>query len=423
MLVDMNLDQKISILTGAAKYDVSCASSGSTRRNKPDGIGNAALGGICHSWSSDGRCISLLKVLLTNKCIYNCAYCVNRSGNTIPRASFSVEELVDLTINFYIRNYIEGLFLSSAVEVNPDYTMERMVRVAQILRDVHSFNGYIHLKTIPGSSPELIRLAGLYADRLSVNIELPSEESLLRLAPQKSKLDIIGPMSSIGSAITLNQDERKRFRKTPKFAPAGQSTQLIVSASPESDLRILTLSESLYRKFFLKRVYYSAYVSINDDSRLPWSPAPDMLREHRLYQADWLMRYYGFSSAEILDASHPDLSKDIDPKTAWALLHYDRFPVELYRADYETLLRVPGIGVKSARRIVATRRIAPLRYDDLIRIGVVMKRARFFITCNGRFFSPVSLNPEKIHTMLARNAPVSVSVATPYIQQDFFDDL
>lgn len=419
----MTLEEKVSILAGAAKYDVSCASSGSRRRNTPKGIGNAAACGVCHSWTSDGRCISLLKILLTNKCIYNCAYCVNRCSNTIPRASFTVDEIVKLTLNFYLRNYIEGLFLSSAVEHTPNYTMERMVAVAKKLREEGLFNGYIHLKTIPGASRELIRKAGFYADRLSVNIELPSEQSLKTLAPQKSKHSIFKPMTSIGDAIIQNRDERARFRHAPRFVPAGQSTQMIVSASPEPDFKILTLSEYLYRKFSLKRVYYSAYVAVNDDSRLPWTPAPDMQREHRLYQADWLLRRYGFSTGEILDTHSPQLARDIDPKTAWALRNYDKFPVEIYTADYETLLRVPGIGVRSAKRICATRRIAPLRYEDLKRIGVVLKRARYFITCNGKYIERSSYSPDDIRLLLTQRSAIARNAGTMFIQQDFFDNL
>jgi putative DNA modification/repair radical SAM protein len=419
----MTLDEKVSILTGAAKYDVSCASSGSRRRNTPKGIGNAAACGVCHSWSNDGRCISLLKILLTNKCLYNCAYCVNRCSNTIPRASFTVEEIVNLTVSFYLRNYIEGLFLSSAVENSPNYTMERMVAVAETLRKARNFNGYIHLKAIPGASPELISRAGLYADRLSVNVELPSEQSLKTLAPQKSKHSIFTPMSSIGNAIIQNRDERTRFKHTPRFAPAGQSTQMIVSASPEPDLKILTLSEHLYRAFHLKRVYYSAYVAVNDDSRLPWAPAPNLQREHRLYQADWLLRHYGFTTGEILDSHSPQLPGDIDPKTAWALRNYDKFPVDIYCADYETLLRVPGIGVRSAKRICATRRVAPLRYEDLKRIGVVLKRARYFITCNGKFFERTSYSPGDIRLLLTQRSAIARNADTAYIQQDFFDTL
>ncbi len=396
----MDLADKVGVLAGAARYDVSCASSGSRRRNRQGGLGQAATSGICHSWSDDGRCISLLKILFSNHCVYDCAYCANRASNPIERASFTVDEVVRLTVNFYRRNYIEGLFLSSGVVRSPDYTMEQLVQVAERLRREERFNGYIHLKAIPGASPELVRRAGRAADRVSVNIELPSEASLCALAPQKRKGDILGPMNDLGRAIAASREERRRDRRAPLFAPAGQSTQLIVGASPEDDRQILRLSEGLYRTFRLRRVYYSAFVPVNDDTRLPHPDGPDLLREHRLYQADWLVRQYGFESAEVLPDDTRYLDRALDPKSAWALRHIDRFPVEVNRADYETLLRVPGIGVRSAKRIVSSRRIAALSHEDLDRIGVVMKRARHFVTCGGRLDAGVILTPEAIRGRL-----------------------
>jgi putative DNA modification/repair radical SAM protein len=377
---------KLQILSGAARYDASCASSGSKREGPACGTGNTSNGGICHSWSDDGRCISLLKILLSNDCRYDCAYCVNRSSNSVERASFTAREVVDLTLDFYRRNYIEGLFLSSAVMVSPDHTMERMVRVAEILRTEEHFGGYIHMKIIPGSSSELVRKAGLYADRISVNIELPSQTSLQRLAPQKHKDAILAPMALIGREIASSLVERKASRRAPRFAPAGQSTQMIIGASPENDFQILCLSQGLYKKMNLKRVYYSAYVPVSDYNRLPVLAAPPLLREHRLYQADWPLRFYGFSAEEILSDEAPNLDESFDPKTAWALRHPEFFPIEINRADYGTLLRVPGIGVVSARRIIAVRRFSAITPEGMKKIGVVMKRAKYFITCSGRSF-------------------------------------
>lgn len=392
----MDKIEKLAVLAGAAKYDVSCSSSGSSRANNSGGLGNASVGGICHSWAEDGRCISLLKVLFSNICIYDCAYCVNRKSNDVPRAIFTVAELVDITINFYRRNYIEGLFLSSAVTKSPDYTMERLVDIARLLRTEHHYNGYIHLKAIPGASAELIRLAGLYADRLSVNIELPSENSLRLLAPEKSKNNILAPMSYIERNIFESGEERKKSRKAPVFAPAGQSTQLIVGASPETDYHILRLSQTLYRKYALKRVYYSAYLHVNPDNRLPALVQPPLLREHRLYQSDWLLRFYGFQYSEILSEQYPNLDIDVDPKVNWALRNMDKFPVEINRADYETLLRVPGIGIVSARRIVAARRHGKLTFDHLSKMGSVLKRARYFITCDGKHLESKDRDPAEL---------------------------
>lgn len=401
----MDLQDKLAILSGAARYDASCASSGSTRESTAGGTGNASQGGICHSWSDDGRCISLLKLLLSNDCRYDCAYCVNRCSNPVPRATFTAREVADLTMEFYRRNYIEGLFLSSAVFGTPDGTMEEIVRVAELLRNEKLFGGYIHLKVIPGSSPELVRRAGLAADRISVNIELPSGESLQRLAPQKRKESILQPMRLIGGEIGNSLVERTLSRKAPKFAPAGQSTQMIIGASPESDFQILKLSQGLYRTMHLKRVYYSAFVPVNEDNRLPVLAEPPLLREHRLYQADWLLRFYGFSAEEILSEDAPDLDQSFDPKTSWALRHPEFFPVDVNRADYATLLRVPGIGPTSAKRIVAARRFAAITQDGMKRIGVVMKRAKYFITSSGSPFAKEVREPLKIRQRLLLGEP------------------
>jgi putative DNA modification/repair radical SAM protein len=396
----MALQEKITILSGAARYDASCASSGCSNDTPHRGTGNTSQGGICHSWADDGRCISLLKILLSNDCRYDCTYCINRSSNPVPRASFTTREVVDLTMDFYRRNYIEGLFLSSAVNVSPDHTMEAMVRVAEILRNEERFGGYIHLKVIPGTSSDLIRRAGLAADRISVNIELPSGESLRRLAPQKSKEAILSPMKLIGGQIGSSLVERRKSRNAPRFAPAGQSTQMIIGASPETDLQILRLSQGLYQRMNLKRVYYSAFVPVNEDNRLPVLAAPPLLREHRLYQADWLLRFYGFSAEEILSDDAPNLDESFDPKTAWALRNPGFFPVEINRADYATLLRVPGIGVISARRIIAARRFAPVTSEGMKKIGVVMKQAKYFITCSGRPFEKIEQQPTRLRQCL-----------------------
>jgi putative DNA modification/repair radical SAM protein len=378
------VQEKLKILADAAKYDVSCSSSGGKRKNTNKGLGNAEGMGICHSYTEDGRCVSLLKILLTNFCIYDCAYCVTRKSNDIKRAAFTVDEVVDLTINFYRRNYIEGLFLSSGIFKNADYTMERLVRVAKKLRNDHKFNGYIHLKTIPGASDELIKEAGLYADRLSVNIELPSENSLKMLAPEKNYAEVLTPMAAIRNELQQAKEEIKLFRSAPAFAPAGQSTQLIVGASAENDHQILSLSSDLYKSYNLKRVYYSGYVPVSSDNRLPVLVSPPVIRENRVYQADWLMRFYGFSVQEIVDETHPNLDLEIDPKLSWALRNLHFFPVEINTADYELILRIPGIGVKSAKKIVAARRFTPLHLDHLHKFGVVLKRARYFITCAGK---------------------------------------
>lgn len=379
-----DLMDKLKILADGAKYDVSCASSGSFRRNR-DGIGNAASCGICHTWTADGRCVSLLKLLMTNSCIYDCAYCVNRRSNDTRRVLLTPAEVAELTIGFYRRNYIEGLFLSTGVVRSPDHTMEMLIEAVRTLREEYRFNGYVHLKLVPGSDPLLVQRAGLLADRVSVNLELPTREGLALLAPDKSRDAVVGPMRQVNSLIVVNRAERKESRKVPRFAPAGQSTQLIVGATRETDLQIVSLSEQLYQRLDLKRVYYSAFIPVMTDTRLPAAPHSPLRREHRLYQADWLLRYYGFSAAELLNREAPNLESDLDPKTGWALRHLELFPVEVNRADYEVLLRVPGIGVRSAQRIVRARRQGHLAMDDLAKLGVVMKRARYFITARGRY--------------------------------------
>ena len=382
--------KKLEVLTDAAKYDVACTSSGVDRSGRPGALGNAVKAGICHSFAADGRCISLLKVLLSNDCAYDCAYCVNRRSCDGPRATFTPEELCRLTVEFYRRNYIEGLFLSSAVVKNPDYTSELMLTTLKKLREEERFWGYVHVKAIPGADPRLTHALGLYADRMSVNIELPSQKSLALLAPQKSKEKILTPMGLIRDGIRENAADLAHYRAAPKFVPAGQSTQMIIGATPETDRQILALTEGLYRKYQLKRVFFSAYMPVVSDRNLPARDTPPpLLREHRLYQADWLLRFYGFSAGEILDDQHPDFNPLLDPKCNWAVNHMEHFPVEVNRAPYEMLLRVPGIGVKSAKRIRAARRYAALDFDALKKLGVVLKRARYFILCNGKSISPL----------------------------------
>ena len=386
----MDLLEKLTVLTDAAKYDAACTSSGVRRGFQPGKIGNttSSIAGCCHSFSADGRCITLLKVLMTNSCVYDCRYCVNRRSNDTRRAAFTPKELAELTIQFYRRNYIEGLFLSSGVLRSPDYTTEQMIEALRILREDYGFNGYIHAKAIPGTSPELVYRLGLLADRLSVNIELPSEQGLRSLAPDKSRSAILRPMGLIRDQARQSKSELTKYKHAPAFAPAGQSTQLIVGATQDTDRHILHLTESLYAKYRLKRVFYSAYVPIVESSLLPsLDTKPPLLREHRLYQADWLLRFYGFRAEELLDEQHPDFNPRIDPKCFWAICHPEQFPVEIMCAEYETLLRVPGIGPVSARRIVSARRVSHLRYEDLSRLGVVLKRAQFFITCGGRMRS------------------------------------
>ena len=390
------IQQKLNILADAAKYDVSCASSGSNRKNT-NGIGSGVACGICHSFTEDGRCVSLFKILMTNHCIYDCAYCINRRSNDRPRATLSPEEIIELTIGFYRRNYIEGLFLSSGVIKSPNFTMEQMVQVAKKLRLNENYNGYIHLKVIPGADSELIHEAGVWADRLSVNIEIPTEPNLLRLAPEKSHEGILSPMSQINNDILINKEERKKYRKVPRFAPAGQSTQLIVGASPESDRQIIMLSSQLYKTQNLKRVYFSGYLPVNDyDKRLPAITRPPLIRENRLYQSDWLMRFYKFNAEEILTEDQPFLDLDIDPKLGYALRNMHLFPTDINRADYEMILRVPGIGVQSAQKIIMARRHRKLNSQHLQKIGVVMKRAKYFITCNELPASTSSWTPERL---------------------------
>lgn len=381
----MDLFEKIKILADAAKYDVACTSSGADRKPSNGRIGNAVSMGICHSFSGDGRCISLLKVLLTNACVYDCAYCANRRSNDLPRATFEPKELAALTIAFFRRNYIEGLFLSSGVLGTPDRTMERMIEALRILRDEYNFNGYIHAKAIPGADNLLIERLGLLADRMSVNIELPSQESLRLLAPDKPKQSILKPMGYICERIGQSSKELVCYKDKPRFAPAGQSTQMIVGASDESDLKILNLTEKLYQNFSLKRVFFSAYVPVVENPLLPALDfRPPLLREHRLYQADWLLRFYHFQASELLDETHQNFNPILDPKCNWALHHPECFPVEVNKASYETLLRVPGIGLRSAQRIIASRRTAKLDFTGLKKLGVVLKRAQYFITCGGK---------------------------------------
>ncbi len=408
MLTEGTLE-RLRILTESAKYDVSCSSSGTVRRGKQGMVGNTVGGmGICHSFADDGRCISLLKVMLTNNCMYDCAYCINRRSNDIKRATLSVSELVDITMEFYRRNYIEGLFLSSGVVRNPDYTMERLVAIVRDLRTVHRFNGYIHLKSIPGASRELLSEAGRYADRMSVNIEIPKEESLKLLAPEKDHQSVFQPMKLIQQGVLENKEDRQRFRHAPRFVPAGQSTQMIVGATKETDQDILTMSSMLYNQPTMRRVYYSGYISVNTyDSRLPVLKQPPLVRENRLYQADWLLRFYHFKVEEIVDDQHPDLDLDIDPKLSWALRHPEVFPVDVNTADYEMLLRVPGLGTKSAWLIVNSRRFGRITAFDLKKMGVVMKKAKYFITCKelaspaaGNMLGINELHPERLRAML-----------------------
>lgn len=377
--------EKLSILADAAKYDVSCSSSGSTRKNDNKGLGNTG-NGICHAYTEDGRCVSLLKILLTNVCIFDCAYCVSRKSNDIKRAGFTVQEVVDLTINFYRRNYIEGLFLSSGIFKDADYTMERLVLVAKKLRTEHKFNGYIHLKTIPGASEEIIKEAALYADRLSINVEMPTEKSLALLAPDKRRDDMIRPMEFLKNAIIANREEKKIFKKVPLFAPAGQSTQMVIGATPETDLEILYMANGFYKKMNMRRVYYSGYVPISNDNRLPaiGTPVP-MIRENRLYQADWLLRFYDFKVQEIVNPENPLLDTDIDPKLSWALRNLHLFPLDVNTADYKLLMRIPGIGVQSAKKIYAARKFRRLNAMHLKKIGISFNTAKFFITTDLEF--------------------------------------
>jgi len=379
----MDLQEKLEILADSAKYDASCASSGSSRGGQ--GTGAAHQSGVCHSWTADGRCVSLLKILMTNECVYDCAYCVNRRTSDSRKAILTPDEIAGLTFEFYKRNYIEGLFLSSGIVVSPDHTMELMLAAVRKLRENYHFNGYVHMKVIPGADQALIDQAGLWADRVSVNIELPSDKSLQLLAPGKTKETVLRPMHRLAQRIAAHKDERRSIKSSPAYAPAGQSTQLIIGATPETDREIIKLSEALYAKMALKRVYYSAFVPIMKDSRLPALREPPLLREHRLYQADWLLRFYGFTADELLDEKHPGLDLNFDPKTVWALNNLDKFPLEVNKASYEEILRVPGIGVTSAQRILRARRAGALKLDDLKKLGVVMKRAVYFVTAGGKY--------------------------------------
>lgn len=411
----MEIGDKLDILADAAKYDVSCSSSGSARANA-GGLGNGHKSGICHTWTADGRCVSLLKILMTNSCIYDCEYCVNRRSHDTPRAILTPEEIVLLTVEFYKRNYIEGLFLSSGILKSPDYTTELLIRVAKLLREREHFNGYIHMKGIPGTDPKLLNELGRYVDRVSVNIELPSEKSLHLLAPQKTKKAIMAPMKFFKESIDAHREEKKHHRKIPSFVPAGQTTQLIVGASGESDRQILLLTEGLYQKASLKRVYYSAYVPVMKGKNLPALIKPPLARENRLYQADWLLRFYRFRAGEILTPEEPDFDEELDPKCTWALRHRELFPVEINRAPYEMILRIPGIGVRSALRIVRLRRYGNLSYDQLKRIGVVLRRARYFMTVSGRYYGERSPDSENL-----RNLLISETAAREVREMSLFD--
>ena len=419
--MEQSLMDKLTILADSAKYDVACTSSGASRAAGAGGVGSCYAPGCCHAFTADGRCVSLLKVLMTNCCSFDCSYCVNRKSNDVPRATFTPRELAELTIEFYRRNYIEGLFLSSAVLVSPDYTTERMLAVLRLLRGEYRFGGYIHAKAIPGTSPELLEQLGFLADRLSVNIELPSERSLNLLAPDKGRHSIFRPMKQIAVEGAANREEVALYRKAPRFAPAGQSTQMIVGATPDSELHILRLTQGLYDRYQLKRVFFSAYVPVVESALLPSKETkPPLLREHRLYQADWLLRFYGFRAEELLDEQTPSFDPRLDPKCCWALRHPDFFPVEVNRADYEALLRVPGIGVVSAKRILVARRGGALRAEDLKKLGVVLKRAQYFLTCSGRSTAPLRLSLEGVRRNLTATERASLS-AGPLDQLSLFE--
>lgn len=423
----MSIEEKLKILTDAAKYDVACTSSGVDRRNDGTGIGNCVKSGICHSFSADGRCISLLKILFTNECIFDCKYCINRSSNDVPRTSFTPEEVCTLTMEFYRRNYIEGLFLSSGVLKSPDYTMGLLYETLYKLRTKYKFQGYIHVKAIPGASQELIQKTGFLADRMSVNLELPTAESLRLLAPHKTRENILKPMRLVQNVMNENKQEVALYRNAPRFVPAGQSTQMIIGATPETDFQIMHVAESLYKKIGLKRVFYSAFVQVNEDSNLParTDEGPPLLREHRLYQADWLLRYYGFEAKELLSEDSPNFNVLFDPKCNWALKHLDNFPVEVNKADYYTLLRVPGIAHKSASRIIKARKTTVLGFDDLKKMGVVLKRALYFLTCNGKMMYPTKIEEDYITRNLLSaqgKTPAHIQQMT-YRQLSLFDDV
>ena len=421
----MSLMDKLGILTDSAKYDVACTSSGVERHNDGKGIGNTLKGGICHSFGSDGRCISLLKILFTNECIYDCRYCINRRSNDVPRATFTPEEVCELTIGLYRRNYIEGLFLSSGIVYSPTYTMELIYRAVFLLRTKYRFQGYVHVKAIPGADPDIIGKLGFLADRMSINLEFPTAEGLKKLAPNKHRKNILTPMRMIQNGIRQNKDELVVYRNAPHFVAGGQSTQMMIGATPESDYQIIQVAESLYRKFELKRVFYSAFVNVNEDRELPALPGgPPLLREHRLYQADFLMRFYGFEAGELLDEKRPNFNVFLDPKADWAVRHLELFPVEINRADYQLLLRIPGIGVKSAQRIVKARRTAFLSFEDLKKIGVVLKRALYFITCGGKMMYRTKIEEDYIVrnlTAVKEKLPFDADGMT-YRQMSLFDD-
>ena len=427
IMTEMSLYEKLNILSDAAKYDVSCSSSGAERRGDGTGMGNCRKAGICHSFSSDGRCISLLKILFTNECIYDCKYCVNRSSNDVVRTSFTPEEVCTLTMEFYRRNYIEGLFLSSGILKSPDYTMELIYAAVYRLRHVCNFQGYIHVKAIPGADERLIRMTGFLADRMSVNMELPTAESLRLLAPHKSRKNILAPMRFVQEKMKENQQELMLYQSAPRFVPAGQSTQMIIGATLETDYQILRVTEELYKKFDLKRVYFSAFVPVNEDKDLPSirDEGPPLLREHRLYQADWLLRFYHFEAEELLDEENQNFNVYLDPKCCWALRHLESFPVEINRADYYTLLRVPGIGYKSAGRIVKARRWGRIDFEDLKKMGVVLKRALYFITCSGKMMYPVRMDEDTITRNLLNTKerlPMGADGMT-FRQLSLFDDM
>lgn len=425
LTMEMSLLEKLTILSDAAKYDVACTSSGVDRGGNGTSMGNCLAPGICHSFSADGRCVSLLKILFTNECIFNCSYCLNNCNNDVPRASFTPEEVCTITMEFYRRNYIEGLFLSSGILVSPNYTMDLIYQTLYLLRTKYHFNGYIHVKAIPRADPVLIEKTGFLADRMSINLELPTADSLKKLAPYKSRNTILKPMRQIQNGITESKQELTIYKSAPKFVPAGQSTQMIIGATPENDYQIMSVAESLYQKFSLKRVFYSAFVNVNENSELPMlTTGPPLLREHRLYQADWLLRYYHFQVAELLDESHPDFNVYIDPKCDWALRHMEQFPVEIQKADYRTLLRVPGIGYKSAQRIIQARRHASLDFSDLKKIGVVLKRALYFITCSGKMMYPTKLDADYIlSNLLSDHTQIPKEIRNMnYHQLSLFDD-
>ena len=423
---EMTLNEKLNILSDAAKYDVSCTSSGVERKGDGTGMGNCSKAGICHSFSADGRCISLLKILFTNECIYDCKYCINRASNDVVRTSFTPEEICTLTLEFYRRNYIEGLFLSSGILKSTDYTMELIYAALYRLRHVCNFQGYIHVKAIPGADPGLVQMTGFLADRMSVNVELPTAESLRLLAPHKSRKNILAPMRLVQNQITENKQEIRLYRNAPRFVPAGQSTQMIIGATPETDYQILNVAESLYKKFDLKRVFYSAFVPVNEDRDLPVlkDNQPPLLREHRLYQADWLLRFYHFEAHELLDEENPNFNILLDPKCCWALKHLEVFPIEINKADYRLLLRVPGIGYKSAARIVKARRLGVLQFEDLKKMGVVLKRAVYFITCAGRMMYPVRIEEDYITRNLlnTKEKIPEGAYGMTYRQLSLFDD-